>query len=362
LPAELAAFVAFAVGALGSLALTPLAIRVAYRLDFHDEPNVDYKRHRPPTPYLGGAAVVLAVLVGALTSTVGVGRMGLLLLGAAALWVIGTADDRRGMGPLPRVLAEVTIAAALWAADFGWQVFSADALNLGLTVFWVVAIINAFNLLDNMDGCAGAVGCAIGLGLAAVGIAEGAWHVATIALAVSGACLGFLRYNLRAPAQIYLGDGGSLPLGFLLAAAAMALPMEQEVGKSSVLAAAMLIAIPILDTTLVSISRRRRGVSLLSGGRDHTTHRLAAKVGSTETTALLLGGTQLVLSALAVCATLLGAEWTLSAAVLAAGLGLIALVVLESPSWSPAARAGPARDLGADERASDPTARTATAG
>ena len=123
---------------------------------------------------------------------------------------------------------------------------------------------------------------------------------------LAGACVGFLPYNLASPARIFLGDGGSLPIGFVVAASIMALPIGDELGLEHLLAAVLLAGLPVLDTTLVSVSRRRAGISLLTGGRDHLTHRLAVRLGSARTVALALGAAQACLGAVAIGVVQLG--------------------------------------------------------
>jgi UDP-GlcNAc:undecaprenyl-phosphate/decaprenyl-phosphate GlcNAc-1-phosphate transferase len=275
--------------ALGATLLTvPLAIRVAVSTGFLDRPG-GYKVHGRPTPYLGGAAVVAAFLPVAFLFGDGSSDFGVILLGAAGLAVIGTIDDRVGLGPLTRVLATVTAAVGLFVAGLGWQAFEAGLFNLLLTIFWVVGLVNAFNLMDNQDGAAGIVAMVCAAGAGAFAAVEGDVALAALALALSGACAGFLRFNLARPARVFLGDGGSMPVGLVIAAVVMSTSPHAGLGPAAVLAAAPLVGLPILDTTLVVISRLRRGVNVLSGGRDHLTHRLLDLFGSVRSVALAMG-------------------------------------------------------------------------
>ena len=290
MPDELRLILAFAVGA-GLVQLTlPPAIRLANVIGLIDQP-IGYKKHGRATPYLGGLGVMAAALPAALV--LGGGSDVLVIAAcAAALCLVGIIDDRVNLGPLTRVLAEFTAALALWQADLGWLLFDESVLNLALTAVWVVGLVNAFNLMDNLDGAAGTVAAVSAAGIAALAASQGEIAIAAMSLALCGASLGFLRFNLSRPARIFLGDGGSMPVGFLLAAAAMAVPPTMGFGTAAVFAVIPLVGLPLLDTVLVIVSRMRRGVNVFSGGRDHLTHRLLNVFRSPRTVALALGVTQ----------------------------------------------------------------------
>lgn len=149
-----------------------------------------------------------------------------------------------------------------------------------------------------------------------------------------GACAGFSPYNLARPSRIFMGDGGSMLLGTLVAACAMAAAPATDLGAGALVAGALIAGVAILDTTLVSVSRRRGGRPLLAGGRDHLTHRLACRLDSPERVAAVLAGGQVALCAVAVACATTGPGWVLSAGALAAGAGLLAVAALESPAWA----------------------------
>jgi len=296
LPDELRLALAFGLGSALTLATVPLAIRLAWRTNFLDLP-VGYKKHGRPTPYLGGLAVMAAFLVALLLGSGG-SEYAVLLLVAAGLCAIGTIDDRIGLGPATRVLAEVVAGYAIWEAGFGWALFDAGAINLALTVAWVVTVVNAFNLMDNLDGATGSVGGVSAAGIGILAASQDQIALAAMAFALAGACLAFLRFNLAKPARMFLGDGGSMPVGFLLAAMLTAIPSTMGFGTAAIFAVVPFVGLVVLDTTLVVGSRVRRGAPVLSGGRDHTTHRLLAIVGSSRRVALVLGTAQAALCAL----------------------------------------------------------------
>jgi len=315
------------------LAVTPLAIRVADRVGFHDKP-VGYKGHARPTPYLGGTAVMLGFLLGALLLGGG-SRLALVPLGALLLWAVGTADDRITVQPGFRVSVELGVAALLFAGGLGWSVFESPVPDFLLTALWVVGLVNAFNLMDNMDGAASTIAALSAAGTAAFALVLGSPVVAILAFALAGACLGFLRYNLAAPARIFLGDGGSMPIGFLVAGLIMALPLGEQAGAHRLLAAVLLAGLPILDTTLVMISRRRAGVSFLQGGRDHLTHRLRSRLPSARAVALGLAAGQLVLCLLALGVARLGDASIVLAWTILLSTAAAAVAMLESAAWAP---------------------------
>jgi UDP-GlcNAc:undecaprenyl-phosphate GlcNAc-1-phosphate transferase len=331
LPTQLDLAAAFAASLVAALVLVPVAMRVAVRTDFVDVPG-GYKGHASTTPYLGGAAVVLSVAAALFISGAATSRYAALFVWAFVLFVVGTVDDRRNLNPLSRLVIEVIAGAALWNYGLGWAVFGSDILNATLTVLWVVGLVNAFNLMDNMDGAASTVAGVSAIGVAALGVVYNDSALALIGVSLAGACLGFLRYNLAKPARIFLGDGGSMPIGFMIAGAVMASPGAQHFGWSALLALAPMVGLPILDTTLVVISRRRGGRPLLSGGRDHLTHRLRAMLGgSVRAVVLSLAAVQAGLCMMAVGLSQLGTGFALAAAAVFAAAGGFAIFVLETP-------------------------------
>jgi UDP-GlcNAc:undecaprenyl-phosphate/decaprenyl-phosphate GlcNAc-1-phosphate transferase len=173
-------------------------------------------------------------------------------------------------------------------------------VELALSCAWTGTVATAFNLLDNIDGAAAAVGAAAAAGAGVLATLGGDDALGALAFALLGSCLAFLRYNLAAPARIFLGDGGSLPLGFAVAAVTMSLPLQGEPLAVSVTAALLLAAVPIADTSFVLVSRLRRRVPVTRGGRDHITHRLLAHLPSERVVAALVGALQALLCAAAV--------------------------------------------------------------
>lgn len=325
--------IAFALAAGLTAITTPVAIWTARRAGFFDEP-AGYKAHARPTPYLGGLAVLAAWLPAILVSGAGLGHYWPLVLGTLSLAAVGTVDDRVNLSPWLRVAAELLAAWFLWREGLGWSVGS-GAANLALTAFWVVGIVNAFNLMDNLDGAATTVAGVAALGLAALAAIGEDLSLAVIALGLGGALAGFLPHNLARPARIFLGDGGSMAVGFLLAGGLMAAPMGKLSGWPAVAAAALVVGLPIFDTTLVVLSRRRRGVPVLSGATDHTTHRLRVSLKSPAAVCAVLALGQLTLCGLAIEATRLGRNAAIVLVCLIVVLGGALVIVADGSWWAP---------------------------
>jgi UDP-GlcNAc:undecaprenyl-phosphate GlcNAc-1-phosphate transferase len=264
--------------------LMPLARAVALRYGIIDRPAAG-KLHTSVTPYLGGVAILITGL-GASTflpswSAQGVG----IVVGALVVGLVGLVDDIRTLDPRPRLVMEA--AAASLAFFTGARIHLVnDPVDWALTVTWLVVLTNSFNLLDNMDGAAGVVGSATAVALAVAAVLGGQVLVGGMAAIVAGSCLAFLLYNWY-PARIFMGDAGSLFVGFLLAALALKLrfPVSHLAGVSAV---GLLAGLALFDTTLVVISRTWHRRPLLMGGTDHTSHRLMRLGMSTPAVGMLL--------------------------------------------------------------------------
>ena len=205
-----------------------------------------------------------------------------------------------------------------------------------LTALWVTGVVNAFNLMDNLDGAAASVAAVSALCLGVLGLIGDDLALAVIAFALSGALAGFLRYNLARPARIFLGDGGSMAIGFILAGGLMAAPMGKLSGFSSLIAAAVAVGLPAFDTLLVVLSRLRRGAPVFSGATDHTTHRLrdaAEDPARRQRRASSRPGGAL---RLAIEATRLGRDAAIALACVTLLLGAATIFAVDRPRWTPA--------------------------
>lgn len=260
-----------------SLALTPLALRLALRLAVFDRP-AENKGHRSPVPYLGGLAIVTSFALAVVAASVvhpptsGSRELVVVLTIGLALSVVGLIDDLRGLGPWFRLFFELSAAVALWAAGVSVELFPLEAANLAFTLVWVIGVTNAFNLLDNMDGLSAGVAAIGAFWFFVIGSAHDQFLVAGLSIALVGCALGFLRHNFH-PARIYMGDAGSLFLGFMLSYLGLKLRFD---GPTSVtfLVPILVLTVAVVDTTLVSMSRIWNGRSPFQGGLDHMSHRL----------------------------------------------------------------------------------------
>lgn len=325
---------AFALAAALTFATVPAAIATARRTGFLDNP-AGYKAHARATPYLGGAAVLTAALAAILLAGPDLARYWPLLAGAVALSAVGTVDDKLNLSPFLRMGLEAAVAWLLWHEGLGWSFLDGGLANYLLTALWVIGVVNAFNLMDNLDGAAASVAAVCSACVAVLALIGDDTGLAVIATGLAGALLAFLHFNLARPARIFLGDGGSMAVGLLIAGGLMAAPMGSLSGGSTLLAAAVAVGLPIFDTTLVVLSRRRRGAPVLSGATDHTTHRLHATLKSPHAVAATLAATQAVLCGLAIEATRLGSEATVGLACALIALGLVTIVVVDGPRWTP---------------------------
>lgn len=323
-----ASALAFGSGVVAAGMATPVAIRLAQRLRFYDRP-AGYKQHGRPTPYLGGLAVFVGLLIAVASTGTTDSRHLPIVLGTAAVWALGTLDDRWNLPPLLRVAIEAGLGVWLWAAGLGWDLVASDLLNLVFTVGWVVLVVNACNLMDNMDGAGATTGAIAAAGLGVLAIVEHQPTLAAITFALAGALTGFAPANLGRPSRIFLGDGGSMVIGFVIASTAMSIVPSARLGFGSVLCAALLVGLPLLDTTMVVFSRLRRGEPVLTGSRDHLTHRLVGRLHSAHAVCLAMGAIGATLAASALVAEHFGKQAVLWTFAIWAVVAICAIAALE---------------------------------
>lgn len=281
LPNEL---VAFAVALAASFGLTIPVRKLALRVGMVDHPG-PRKVHHTPIPLLGGLAIYCAVLLASVFAWHGTAQAEILaiLAGGTLLAAVGILDDRGLLHHQIKLFGAMPVAAlVLVAAGIRVHVFSTFVpgawgvvLDAAVTVFWVVGITAASSILDHMDGlCAGVAAVAAAF-FTLLALLSGQVLVSTLAAGVLGAALGFLRWNFS-PAKIFMGDGGAMFLGFLLATLGIKLRYPAPAFAISWMVPVLVLGVPIFDTTLVSISRSRRGlIPFTSPGKDHAAHRLS---------------------------------------------------------------------------------------
>ena len=275
---------------------------LAIKLSVMDLPNMERKTQVEPVPYLGGVAIAIsivsvtyaAIFYSDNTKTT-FPLVTYALLPAAILGLMGLIDDIRGLPALPRLITQTVVATVvaifLLNLDFNVEPFDNPLLNQVINIVWIVAICNSINFFDNLDGgAAGSVAIST-LGIALIAANQGQELVTALSVVTCGATVGFLLWN-KSPAKIYMGDAGALFLGVLVAVLTIRLNPGITPKFNSFAILPMLLAVPILDTSIAVFSRLRRGISPLTGGRDHLSHRLMRKGLSKHASAYLLWGMQ----------------------------------------------------------------------
>jgi UDP-GlcNAc:undecaprenyl-phosphate GlcNAc-1-phosphate transferase len=279
-----AGMLAFFIALFASLMLTVPVRALALRVGMVDLPG-PRKVHMQPIPLLGGLAMFGAVMLAILFAFDGPARAQSagIVIGATLVAAVGFLDDRGWLHHQVKLFFAMPIAAGiLLASGIHAQVFEfliaghagylADAV---LTVFWVVGITASFSILDHMDGLCAGIAAMASIFFAMLAYLNGQTLVTTLAAAVLGAATGFLRFNFK-PAKIFMGDGGAMFLGFLMATLGLKLRLEQANHISGWLAPLLILGVTIFDTTLVTISRSRRGLlPFTTPGKDHAAHRLS---------------------------------------------------------------------------------------
>lgn len=277
---------ALVVGAL----LTPVVRYLALKTGSVDEPE-GHSSHRSAIPIWGGIGLYLAVMA-AVVLWNGAGftfQMSGVLVGATMVNLLGLRDDHRPIPAWIKLLVESAAAVVLIFSGIVVQLPIAMPLNWALTVLWVVGVTNAFNLIDNMDGLSAGIAAVTSSCFLLLSAWNGQILVASLSAAVLGASLGFLLYNFN-PATIFLGDSGSLFLGFILAVTGIKIRFPENDHGITWLVPILVLAVPLFDTAFVSITRMMRRASPFTPGRDHVSHRLRKKLGSDRRAVLILYG------------------------------------------------------------------------
>jgi UDP-GlcNAc:undecaprenyl-phosphate GlcNAc-1-phosphate transferase len=314
---------AFVGALLMAYSATPLARHLAPHLGVMDQPD-PRKVHARPMPLLGGAAIVAASLLALLLlrDRFEFQQLSSILLGAALMALLGFYDDRWGMRPIVKLLGQVLATGILIASGVKVTALPAEWMNLLVTLVWVVGLTNALNLLDNMDGLSSGVAAVCAAFFLIMAAVSGQIYVSALAAALVGATLGFLVYNFN-PASIFMGDTGSLFLGFMLAAIGIKLRFPDNVPFVTWMVPIIVMAVPIFDTTLVFISRLRRGRNpLTTPGKDHVSHRLVAR-GFTTREAVMIH--YLAAGAAGVAATLITQSNAIEGYLIGGGVALVGL-------------------------------------
>jgi len=268
------ALVAFSTLAVG-VALVLLARRLAVLVGFVAAPRTD-RWHQKTTPLLGGAAIYATFVLGFIVFAPSLSRAYPILAAATLLFLTGLVDDVIRIKPHTKLIIQFIAAAALVLFGLHLPWVNYLWINELLTIFWLVGMTNAINLLDNMDGLAGGVSLIACVFLAITFVLNGQVAEVLLPVILGAAVLGFLFFNFK-PASIFMGDSGSMFLGFMLSGLSLLSGAARFRSLTSVLLTPVLILmIPIFDTCMVIITRKLSGRRISQGGRDHTSHRLVA--------------------------------------------------------------------------------------
>ena len=320
--------VAFVLAGVLSAWLTPRMREAALRFGIVDRPDGRLKQHREPVPYLGGLAIYLAFLL-ALSATFDFGEeiLGLLLAGSIVV-LLGLVDDLGQLGPWTKLGGElVAILVLIKSGIYIKLAFLPPELAIPLTIVWLLAVTNAFNLIDIMDGLSAGTAAVAAVALFAVAEWNGRTMAATVLVALAGSCLGFLRYNLH-PARIYMGDAGSLFVGLMLGSLAM-INAYTERNQVAALAPALILGVPLFDMLFVMYIRWRRGLPVMLGSPDHVALRLRKWRLSVRQTVMLSYVVTGILGAAAVAMSLLSSTAALWILAVVGVSGLVAALCLK---------------------------------
>ena len=278
----------FAILGIVAFALTGLLTwpvrALAIRLGAMDAPNLARKSQAEPVPYLGGLAIALGItLVTFVAVFVGDQNENLtdlaftVLVPALSLGLMGLVDDLRSLSPWPRLITQSLVGSVVafiivQGGTIGTP-FGTSTLNTAVTIFWIVGICNSINFFDNLDGAASGAVAIAALGVFFIAFDRGQELVSALSIVTAGATIGFLMWN-KSPAKIYMGDAGALFLGVIISVATIRVNPGIVPTWKSLLIPIMLLAVPLLDTCVAVFSRLARGLSPLTGGKDHLSHRL----------------------------------------------------------------------------------------
>jgi UDP-GlcNAc:undecaprenyl-phosphate GlcNAc-1-phosphate transferase len=278
--------------------LTPIMRKIALSQGVLDRPNSAHKSHKNPVPYLGGVAIIIGVVIVSYIALISNKFtwsnfwLATSVLGpAVVMGLVGLWDDLKSLNPLPRFIGQsiagIVVAIILILNDNIGNPTGITVLDAAITILWIVGICNSINFFDNLDGGAAGTVAITAISLTYLAISGDQYFIAALSIVVAGSTLGFLIWN-RAPARIYMGDAGALFLGLLIATLTVRFKPSTDNSVSSFAIPVLLLAIPILDSTVAVLSRLRRKVSPFQGGKDHLSHRLVRAGLSRKLSAITL--------------------------------------------------------------------------
>jgi len=316
--------------------LTPLMRKIALANGILDRPNSAHKSHKKPVPYLGGVAIIIGVIVVSYLALIfsnftwsNFWLASSVIGPALAMGLVGLWDDLRSLNPLPRFIGQsiagLVVALFLVLNDNIGNPTGITELDVLITVLWIVGICNSINFFDNLDGGAAGTAAITAISLTYLAITGDQYLIAALSIVIAGSTLGFLIWN-KAPARIYMGDAGALFLGVLLATLTVRFKPSTDNSISSFAIPVLLLAVPILDTTVAIFSRLRRQISPFQGGKDHLSHRLIRSGFSRKVTVAILWFMSAVFSMVAIAVSNLNSRHELTILLVTLSLWLFSLI------------------------------------
>lgn len=281
-----------------TVVLVALTVRVCRARQWVANPRAD-RWHKNLACLFGGVPVWISfVAISSLLVSFSDGLVWKLIAASTLMFALGLADDIWRLQPRTKLFAQVVVAGWIVHSGLVYPLTGSVIANQIISLIWIVGITNAFNLLDNMDGLTAGIALISAGYLAAFFMGNGAVQYASLILIAAGASAGFLVFNFN-PARIFMGDSGSLSLGFLLGGSSLLQLTHVSGVPALVFAPALVLAVPVFDTFFVSVTRRLRGQAVSQGGTDHSSHRLVRLGLSERRAVLLLYGLSIVSGAVA---------------------------------------------------------------
>ncbi len=283
-----------------SYVLTPYIKKLAFKIGAVDRPD-NRKVHKKIMPRLGGLAIYIAFMIGCVASMEITWDIFGILLGGTLIVALGVADDVYQLPAKVKLLGQIAAACVLVIFDIRIEwinnplggYFYLDMLSIPFTIFWVISFTNVVNLIDGLDGLAAGVSAIASLTVILVAVQMGYFHVAILTAALAGAIIGFIRYNFN-PATIFMGDTGSMFIGYMLAAISV-YGAVKTAATIALIVPAIALGLPILDTAFAIMRRYVNGRPIFQPDKGHLHHRLLATGMSHKETVLFMYGITAVL-------------------------------------------------------------------
>ena len=325
-----------------ALVFVPLAMKLAYKIGAVDKPNAR-KVHTKIMPRMGGLGIYLAYIIVVLATQKMNMQLAGLLLGSTILVVLGIFDDMKDLNAKFKLLIQILAAVIVMAFGvriefmtnvFGGEAIYLDILSLPITLLWIVGITNAINLIDGLDGLAGGIATIAALSMAVVGWIYGQYLMASMAIILAGATMGFLRYNFH-PAKVFMGDTGSLFLGFNLSVLAI-MGVAKSVTFISLAAPVLVLGVPIFDTFFAILRRKMNHKPIFAADKDHLHHRLLGMGFSHQKTVLIIYAISFFLALSAILITYLSTAEAVAVvaivlSVILIGAGKLGVIAVKRP-------------------------------